>query len=81
MPSIRERVRFTGILRSEGQEAECTVWATKVSLPGSNAVAYAKYSIQSVSKPLPDGNYTLTVNGEQYAVRCHNGNWLAASAV
>jgi hypothetical protein len=80
MPSTKERACFEGILRGQGHEATCTVEATKVSLPGSNAVAYTGYRIdpRSVSMSLPDGIYTLSANGEQHQLRHQNGHWLAA---
>jgi len=54
MASIRERVSFLGILRGGGHEANCTVQATKVSLPGEASVfEYVDYSAEKVSKPLP----------------------------
>jgi hypothetical protein len=81
MPSIGERVSFPGVLRGQGHEATCRVDAVRVSLPGGSDVNYRNYSINpgSVSKPLPTGNYTLTVNGEQHELRHHNGLWSSAS--
>ena len=62
MPSTSERATLPGVLRGQGQEARCTVEADKVSLPGGSDVNYTNYRINpgSVSKRLPDGNYTLT---------------------
>jgi len=79
MASMKERVSFPGILRGQGHEANCTVWATKVTLPGTGQSAYAKYSVENVSKMLPEGEYQLLANGEASAVRYQNGNWLSAS--
>jgi hypothetical protein len=79
MASMRERVSFRGILRGQGHEANCTVWATKVSLPGTSTVAYTHYTIDSVSTPLPEGEYQLSANGEVSTVRYQNGHWLSAS--
>jgi hypothetical protein len=77
MASIRERGRFSGILRGEGQEATCTVSATKVTLAGTSESTYTDYSIENVSKALPDGNYQLTVNGETIRIRHEGGGWLS----
>ena len=77
MASTRERVSFQGILRGHGCEANCTVFATKISVPGGD-FDYRKYTIGQVSKPLPDGNYQLSVNGALITVRNLNGSWLSA---
>lgn len=81
MVSSRESVRFPGRLQGEGRQAECTVQATKVGLPGTGVFAYTNYSISDVSKALPPGTYELVANGERIAVRHFNGHWLAAPAV
>ena len=73
MASTREMVQSTGVLRGEGQEATCTVFATKVTLSGTNESAYTNHSIENVSKALPDGNYELTVFGETIRVRHERG--------
>jgi hypothetical protein len=80
MASTREPVSFPGILRGGGHEANCTIRAIKVSLPGKPSVfEYVEYSIENVSKPLPDNVYELSANGKTIAVRNQNGNWLSAS--
>jgi hypothetical protein len=80
MPSTSERVTFPGILRGQGQEARCTVEADKVSLPGGSDFNYTNYRINpgSISKRLPNGNYTLTVHGELHELRHSNGLWSSA---
>jgi hypothetical protein len=78
MTSTRERVSFPGIIRGQGQEAHCTVYATKVSLPGTSESAITDCDIQNVSKRLPDGNYQVTYAGRTDAVRYQGGNWLAS---
>lgn len=80
MASIREPVSFAGMLRGQGHEANCTVRATKVSLPGSSDFTYINYSIEGVSETLPEGEYQITVNGQVIAVRYQNGHWLSAAA-
>ena len=80
MASTREPVSFPGILRGGGHEANCTIRAIMVSLPGKPSVfEYVEYSIENVSKPLPDNVYELSANGKTIAVRNQNGNWLSAS--
>jgi hypothetical protein len=83
MSSSRERVSFPGVLRGQGHEARCTVEAEKVRLPGGSDINYTNYRIKpgSISKLLPNGNYTLTVNGELHEARHHNGLWSAASGM
>jgi hypothetical protein len=74
---MRRRVTFSGVLRGEGQEAECTIAATEVSLPGTSASALCDYSVQTVSKPLPEGRYQLDARGETIKLRFRDGHWLA----
>ncbi len=78
--SKTENVRFSGILRGEGLEATCTVYALKVTLTNApNVSSLTKYRITNVSKPLPNGTYRLFVHGESIDVRHENGNWLSSS--
>jgi hypothetical protein len=81
MASRREAVLLPGILRGGGKEITCTVRATKVSLSESFglpvAVAYCEYSIQSLSKVLPEGRYQLSVNAEVIPMQYQSGLWLA----
>jgi hypothetical protein len=74
---MREHVSFSGLIRGEGHEASCTINAMKVTLPGTSESAYVDYSIQGVSKPLPEGNYEVTARGETTHMRFHDGHWLA----
>ncbi len=76
MASSRQRVRFDGIIRGEGYEAECTGRVTMVSLSG-RLPTYTQYSIDAVSKALPDGEYTVFAHGTCYPVRQRGGYWLA----
>ena len=70
----------TGTLRSEGNEATCTVRATKVTLPGEpNVFEYVEFSIENVSKELPEGIYQISAFGKTNSVRYKNGFWLSAS--
>jgi hypothetical protein len=77
MASTQQRVRFTGVVRGQGGEAECAGWVTMVTLPGLPP-EYTQYHIDTLSKPLPDGNYTVFAHGGSYAVRYVNGHWLAS---
>ena len=77
MASTRERVRFSGTIESERRKVRCSVSATKVTLPGANVAAFADYSIDDVSEDLPDGNYSVTANGETIPVARRNGYWVS----
>lgn len=77
MASTRERVRFLGTIQGEGRKAHCSVSATKVRLHGANVAAYADYSIDDVSEDLPDGNYSVTANGETISIARRNGFWVS----
>ena len=78
MYSTRERVSFPGVLRGQGHEATCTIYATKVSLPGTSASAITDCDIVHVSKVLPEGIYELVARGETTKIRFKNGFWLSA---
>jgi hypothetical protein len=72
--STKERVELRERLSGQGHEADCIVSAIKVTLPGPSA--YAGYSVRSVSKTLPEGDYQIFLsNGETFPVRHHGGNW------
>jgi hypothetical protein len=77
MASLKEIVSLPGTLRGEGQQSECVVLATKVTLPGPDIVAYAEHQIRNVSKSLPEGRYSLSVHGEVLQVRHQGGHWLS----
>lgn len=77
--TTREHVRLRGLLVGQGHEAECTVFATKVTLDRSGPFKFIGHSIRGVSKALPDGDYQLSVsNGEIIPVRYHGGHWLSS---
>jgi hypothetical protein len=76
MASTRRQVRFTGLVRGEGQEAECGGWCLEVSL-GGTPPAYTRYQIDTLSKALPDGIYTVFAHGTNQPVRYVGGDWLA----
>jgi hypothetical protein len=76
--TIREPVRFNGLLAGHGQEAECTVFATRVTLGTQGPSKVIGHTIRAVSKVLPEGDYQLAVsNGEVIPVRYHGGHWLS----
>jgi hypothetical protein len=79
MVSTREAVSFPGILRGGGHEANCTVRAIKVSLPGAPSVfEYVDYSVENISTPLPEGVYELSAQGKTIRLRNKDGYWVSA---
>jgi hypothetical protein len=72
----RQRVRFVAVVRGQGGEAQCEGWVTIVTLPGLPP-EYTQYQIDTLSKPLPDGSYTIIAHGRSVPLRYANGNWLA----
>ena len=78
MSTIREPVKFRGRLSGQGQNAECVVSAIKLTLRPDGPSDYARYSVESVSKTLPEGDYELAIaNGKTLPVCQHRGQWLA----
>lgn len=72
------RVRFQGIIRGNGREANCTVSAFEVPSPVPNdPPAYSRYKVERVEKPLPEGSYTISVNGQETPIRFDGFYWLA----
>jgi hypothetical protein len=67
-----------GILRSDGEAADCMVSALRVTLSGTRLFKDCGYSIEWVSKPLPDGHYKLSFDGQTIDIRCFKGAWRAA---
>ena len=77
MASHREVVMLPGRLKGMGREADCTVGAVEVSLPGTNLSEYTKCSIHEAPNDLPDGQYQLTFGGQTVPVQKRDGSWLA----
>jgi hypothetical protein len=75
---VRRRVVYCGRLSGQGHEADCEVSAIAVPEPGGGITAYAKYSVQKVSKQLPEGSYQLLLpSGETQRWRHQSGHWLS----
>jgi hypothetical protein len=76
---MRTPVSDTGILRSGALETTCTVKAIKVTMPGDPSIfEFCEFSIENVSKQLPEGIYQITAFGKTQSVRYSQGAWLAA---
>ena len=67
---------MTGRLKGMGREAECTVSATKVSLPHRNISEYVNCDIHLAPENLPDGRYEVTFEGKTMAVKLLEGFWV-----
>jgi hypothetical protein len=66
---------MSGILSGNMQTAFCTVSALRVSLLGTRLFKNCLYSIVWVAKPLPDGDYKLSVEGKTVDMRYYKGRW------
>jgi hypothetical protein len=72
----RELVRMPGRLQGMGHDVACTVFAEKVSLPGTDAYdEYDRLFISGAPRDLPDGTYTLTFAGRVFSAQWHIGAW------
>jgi len=78
---MKNQASFRGILRGCGYEASCSVMATQVAMLGSNTIRLVDHSIAQVSRELPDGLYTLSVNDENIRMIRRNGAWITAGPV
>jgi hypothetical protein len=81
MSSRREMVRMPGRLQGMGHDVACTVFAEKVSLPGTDVYEYDRSFISGAPRDLPAGRYTLTFDRRLHSVQRHNGAWVFAVAV
>lgn len=77
MVSMKEPVRLSGVLKGEGHEANCTVSALKVTMPGGAVSAYTRHTVTRVETALPDGRYELIVNGQKIFLRHDGGKWIS----
>jgi hypothetical protein len=75
MPCTREPVRMSGTLSANGLTAFCTVSAMRVTLSGTRLFKNCLYSIDWVAKPLPEGNYKLSVEGKTIDMRYDKRVW------
>lgn len=76
MASPAKKIRFSGVLRGQGHVATCTGSVTKTTEPVTGISAYTRLSIESLSEPLPDGDYQLTANGETIPVKHQGQEWI-----
>jgi hypothetical protein len=82
MATEKRWVEMRGTLRGQDGESGCNVRALEVTLRGGMSTlpvdaTLTNYSIQSTDKPRPDGDYKLSVNGEEIHLRRKNGFWIS----
>lgn len=77
MTCTREPVRMSGVLRSRQETANCMVSALRVTLAGTRFFKDCQYSIEWVSKPLPENDYKLSFCGQAVNMRYSQGHWRA----
>jgi hypothetical protein len=78
MASLHEFVSLSGRLVGNGRDESCTVYAQKVSLPGTEHYDYARATITDEPKDLPDGFYTVTFDDRTLKVQRLDGGWIAS---
>jgi len=64
-----------GILRGGGETAYCKVSALRVAFSGPRLFKDCPYTVLWVSKPLPEGDYKLSIDGEIIDMRHFKGGW------
>ncbi len=77
MTSDRQVVMLAGRLIGMGRDVECTVSATKASLPGTDAFEYARLGIHSEPPGLPDGRYQVRFAGRTVPIERYGGAWIS----
>jgi hypothetical protein len=80
MTFTRESIRMSGFLRGKGLTANCKVSALRIGLPGTSLFKDCQYSIEWISNPLPEGEYTLTAEDKTIEMRHSKDGWHAIQA-
>ena len=80
MSSRRESVRLPGRLQGMGRDVSCTVFAEKVSRPGTDVYEYDRPFISGAPRDMENGLYKLTFDGRVLSAQQHNGGWVLAIA-
>ena len=75
MTYLREPIKMSGVLRGGGITTSCNVSAVRVSLEGTRLSKNCGYSIEWISKALPDGDYKLSVDAKTIDMRYFRGGW------
>lgn len=82
MAFTREPVRMSGVLRGSGggETAKCMVSALRVTLEGTRFFKDCQFSIEWVSRPLPEGNYRLLFDAKTIDVCLSKRGWREVAA-
>jgi hypothetical protein len=80
MSSKHELVSVSGRLQGMGRDVACTVFAEKVSLPGSDVYGYDRQFICGAPRDLQNGLYKLTFDGRVLSAERHRGRWVSLIA-
>ena len=72
--SIVNVIILQGMLYGKRREAPCEILAWK-GAPGSN-LAYSQMRVAEAPNDLPDGEYTLRVDGITITTRKKDGSWM-----
>lgn len=67
---------LSGILHGGGVNTDCKVSAIKALVLETGVFYYIDYAVTQVSNDLPDGLYTLAVNGAKLRTLLRNGTWI-----
>ena len=81
MSSKRESVRMPGRLQGMGHDVACTVFAEKVSLPGTDVYEYDRPFVSGAPRDLQNGLYKLTFDGRVLSAQWRNGAWTFPVAI
>jgi hypothetical protein len=76
MSSKRELVSMPGRLQGMGHDVPCTVFAEKVSLPGTDVYEHDRPFISGAPRDLQNGLYKVKFDGQAMSVQRHNGAWV-----
>jgi hypothetical protein len=77
MASHRVFAVMSGRLSGMGREADCTVNAVKVSLPGTDISHSANCRVHHAERDLPDGQYLVTFDEQTKLVEKRDGFWFS----
>lgn len=76
---MRSVVLIHGVLRGMGLESDCEMLALKATDSETLSVTYSRCSVIQTASDLPDGEYTVTFEGNTALARREGGLWLANS--
>jgi hypothetical protein len=68
---------MVGILHGRGETARCMMTALRVTLAGTRLSKDCQLSIEWISKPLPEGKYSLTFDDKTVQMHYSQGAWKA----